>query len=54
MRKAIESDSMIHRKFSLATGKVILSMVAHLESLEVPEFDIPALFIHGTADKITE
>lgn len=52
--KALEDDPLMHRKVSFGTGKVVLEMCAELEEHEEPEINIPALFIHGTADKITE
>ncbi len=54
VREALESDSMMHRKVSFGTGKIILEMCAELEKNIEPIISIPTLFIHGTADKITE
>lgn len=50
----IEKDEFIHRKVSFGTGHVILEMCSELERISDPEIKIPSLFIHGTADKITE
>ena len=44
----------MHKKISFGTGKVVLEMFAKLEEHPDPEIRIPTLFIHGTADKITE
>jgi alpha-beta hydrolase superfamily lysophospholipase len=52
--ETIENDEFIHRKISFGTGHVILGMCEELESRGEPEIKIPSLFIHGTADKITE
>lgn len=51
---ALEADDLMHRKVSFGTGKVILEMCKELEEEEQPEINVPCLFIHGTADKITE
>lgn len=52
--KDIEADEMIHRKVSFGTGSVILEMCEELERRGEPVISVPALFIHGTADKITK
>ena len=52
--ETIEKDEFIHKKVSFGTGHVILEMCDELEKRIEPEIKIPSLFIHGTADKITE
>lgn len=54
MLETIEKDEFIHRKVSFGTGNVILEMCEELEKRRDPEIKVPSLFIHGTADKITE
>lgn len=52
--ESIEKDQMIHRKVSFGTGNIILKLCNELERRKDPKICIPTLFIHGTADKITE
>ena len=52
--ETIEKDEYIHKKVSFGTGNVILEMGAELDRRREPEIQIPSLFIHGTADKITK
>lgn len=54
VREAIEKDEYVHKKVSFGTGSLILEMCNELEKRSEPEIKIPSLFIHGTADKITE
>lgn len=52
--ESIDKDQMIHRKVSFGTGNIILKLCNELERRKDPKICIPTLFIHGTADKITE
>lgn len=54
VQKSLQEDTLMHRKVSFGTGNVVLEMCAELEGKDECEIKIPTLFIHGTADKITE
>ena len=54
VQKALEADTMVHKEISFGTGNVVLEMLAEMEVKKEPEIKIPCLFIHGTADKLTE
>lgn len=51
---AIEADPLMHRKISFGTGNVVLAMGRLLDETAEPEIPTPCLFIHGTADSITD
>ena len=54
VRQSLLDDPLMHRKVSFGTGNVMLQMTNVMDNTKVPEIPKPVLFIHGTADMITE